>query len=66
LAVEIVGLALLAICSICRMMRGDLGELIWVAIAREAAEQGIVFGSADFARGRRGCIERRERCFGGN
>jgi 2-(1,2-epoxy-1,2-dihydrophenyl)acetyl-CoA isomerase len=66
LAAEIAGSAPLAICSIRRTMRGDLAEQIRVAIAHEAAEHGILFGSADFREGVAAATERREPSFSGN
>ena len=47
-------------------MRGDVAEQIGVATAHEAAEQGILFSSADFREGVAAAIERREPCFSGN
>ena len=46
-------------------MRGDLAEQIRVA-THEAAEQGILFGSADFREGVAATTERREPSFSGN
>ena len=66
MAAEIAGSAPLAICSIRCTMRGDLAEQIRVAIAHEAAEQGILFGSADFREGVAAAAERREPSFSGN
>ena len=66
MAAEIAGSAPLAIRSIRCTMRGDLAERIRVATAHEAAEQAILFGTADFTEGVAAATERREPSFSGN
>ncbi len=66
LGAEIAASAPLAIRSIRRTMRGDLAERVRLATAHEAAEQAILFGSADFGEGVAAAGERRNPSFTGN
>jgi 2-(1,2-epoxy-1,2-dihydrophenyl)acetyl-CoA isomerase len=66
LAAEIAASAPLAIRSIRRTMRGELAERVRVATAHEAAEQAILFSSADFGEGIAAAGERRDPSFTGN
>jgi len=66
LAAEIAGSAPLAVESIRETLRGDLGDQVAAATAREAAEQGRLRQTPDFAEGTRAMAERRTPNFTGD
>jgi 2-(1,2-epoxy-1,2-dihydrophenyl)acetyl-CoA isomerase len=65
LASEIAGSAPLAVESIRETLRGDLADRVAAATVREAAEQGRLRQTADFAEGTRAMAERRTPNFTG-